>query len=238
MHKSAHALALALLVTLTATSTPATAASRASLDAVLNAPLRSENPAAPVEVIAANWWIVTDKASADLTSAIDPKHRLRSGDMVDVGTFTVDAAKGPVSLVVDYGAVVRSKTGGTGGMRISIECFNKPMECATPVSKLFLMFHGGLMAELPVEVRGEAVPLVVGRDAQVYRFPADDQVRVQVQLGEANGLEPMLVKAWLIYGKNAADVVPGQTSKATAIWLWVAGGALVLVGLLWRLHRR
>jgi hypothetical protein len=232
-------LTLALLAALVVLPTPATAAaSKATLSAVLDAPLRSQDPAAPIEVIAANWWVVTDKTSAEMTASIDPKRQMRSGTTVDVGTFTVDAAKGPVSLVVDYGAALKSMTGGTGGVRIGIECSDKPLACAIPINKTVLVFHGDLMAKLPIEVRGDIVPLVVGRDAHAYNLPAGETVRVQIELGQATDLEPVLVKAWLIYGKNAVDVVPGQTSKSTAIWLWVAGGALVLVALLWRLNRR
>ena len=214
------------------------AAAASPLDGVINAPLLSANKERPVEIIASRWWVVTDGASATITSAIDPDRQFTQDKRVDLGTFTVDGDKGPVSLVVDYGAMVESFSGARGSVRISIECLERPLECAIPVNKTVLMFHADLMAKVPIELSDSRQTFAIGRESQTYRLPAGEPVRVELELGSPHDLSPLLVKAWLIYGENATDVVPGQTSRSKAMWIMVTVGAVALVLLLRRLLRR
>lgn len=222
-----------LLASAALTGTAIAAPLSPSLDSVVNAPLLSDDPAKPIEVIAARWWLVTDKASAEMKASLEPDHQMQSGSSVELGTFTVDESKGPVSLVVDYGALQQTFSGGTGGIQIGIECLDRPMLCAVPMDKTVLVFNGNLLAKVPLELDGTAVPFVVGRESHVYRLPAGEPVRIDLELGTATELEPLLIKAWLIYGSNAADVVPGQTSMSNFIWLLIGGGLIALV-LIWR----
>jgi hypothetical protein len=204
-----------------------------ALEAVLNAPLSSKDAAKPIEVIAFQWWVATDGTTPAFRQNIDPARQIGAGKSVTVGSFQVDEKKGPVSLVVDVGAAPRSTSGATSAVRIGIECMNRPMACAIPAQKTVLVFRSEMMSSVPVTVGDRVLPLLVGRDAHSYRLPAGETVRVQVELGTQKDLDPLLLKAWLIYGQNAAEVVPGQTSKSTVVW-WIVGiGALALV-LLWR----
>jgi hypothetical protein len=230
-------LVATLLLASTASSVLA-APSNSALETIALAPLLSKDPAKPLEVIAFDWWVATDRVSPALREKIDARQQIQAGKAVTVGSFTVDDKKGPVSLVVDFGAVPKSRTGATGTVRISIECMGNPMACAIPLPKTLLLFRSELMSSVPVDVGGQAVPLLIGRDSHSYRLPAGETVRVQLELGTQNELEPVLLKGWLIYGQNEAEVVPGQTSKSTFIWLLVGIGVLVLVLVWWRLARR
>lgn len=209
-----------------------------TLKEVLDAPLQSADPARPIEVLAAGWWVSTDHTSKDFTEAIDPERRITGDRSVVLGSFEVDATKGPVTLVVDYGARMKSLTGAFGAIRIGIECMNQPMQCAIPADKTVLVFHADLMSKVPVKLSDGSALFAIGRESHSYRFPGGESVRVDLSLGKTDDLEPLLVKAWLIYGENTRDVVPGQTSKSDAIG-WVLGlGAVVLVLLMRRLLRR
>jgi hypothetical protein len=73
----------------------------------------------------------------------------------------------------------------------------------------------------------------MGRESHSYRFPPGETVRVDLGLAKTHDLEPLLVKAWLIYGENSRDVVPGQTSKTNAI-RWVIGIGAIVIVLVWR----
>lgn len=214
------------------------ASSPTSLQEVLEAPLQSADPAHPIEVIAAGWWIATDHTSKEFTEAIDPDRRIARDRSVPLGSFEVAGDKGPVTLVVDYGAQMKSLTGAFGAIQIGIECMNQPMQCAIPADKTVLVFHADLMAKVPVKLADGSAIFAIGRESHHYRFPPGESVRVDLALGKTDDLEPLLVKAWLIYGENSRDVVPGQTSKASAIRWVLIGGAVVLVLLMRRLLRR
>lgn len=223
--------AFAVLACLSAAT--ALGATREELEAVINAPLLSADPAKPIQIIAANWWVVTDGLSDDFKGLIEPDHQVKLGDSVVVGSFVVDGSKGPVTLVVDYAASVKALTGSDGSVRIGIECMGQPLKCAIPANKSVLMYHADLMSRLLIKLKDSAAALAIGRNAFSYRLPADEGVRVDISLGTPHKLDPLFVKAWLIYGENAADVVPGQASQSNAIKLWVGAGIVGLF-LLWR----
>ena len=204
-----------------------------TLKDVLEAPLQSADPAHPIEVLAAGWWVSTDHTSKEFAGAIDPERRITRDRSVVLGSFEVDGSKGPVTLVVDYGAQMKSLTGAFGAIQIGIECMNQPMKCAIPADKTVLMFHADLMSKVPVKLSDGSALFAIGRESHTYRFPPGESVRVDLGLGKSDDLEPLLVKAWLIYGENSRDVVPGQTSKTNAIRWVVAIGAIVIV-LMWR----
>ena len=208
------------------------------LEALLNAPLESADPARPIEVIASHWWVVTEGISAELEDRIPPEQRMTRGMSVPLGSFVVDGSKGPVTLVVDYGAIVNALTGADGSVRVGIECVNQPLQCAVPANKTVLMFHADLMAKRMVELKDDTAQFAIGRESHSYRFPPDETVRVDLELGTPHRLDPLLIKAWLIYGENEADVVPGQRSKANAIRWVIGGGIVVLILLVRRLTRR
>ena len=204
-----------------------------TLKEVLDAPLQSADPAHPIEVLAAGWWVSTDHTSKEFTEAIDPERRITRERNVGLGSFEVDGSKGPVTLVVDYGAQMQSLTGAFGAIQIGIECMNQPMQCAVPANKTVMVFHADLMSKVPVKLSDHSALFAMGRESHSYRFPPGETVRVDLGLGKTDDLEPLLVKAWLIYGENAHDVVPGQTSKSDAItWVIVIGIAVIF--LVWR----
>lgn len=209
-----------------------------TLKEVLEAPLQSADPAHPIEVVASGWWVATDHTSKEFSEAIDADKRITRDRGVVLGSFQVDGSKGPVTLVVDYGAQMQSLTGAFGAIQIGVECMNQPMQCAIPADKTVMVFHADLMAKVPVKVSDGNAIFAIGRESHRYRFPKDETVRVDLSLGKTDDLEPLLVKAWLIYGENARDVVPGQTSKSTAIRWVLVGGAVVIVLLMRRLLRR
>jgi hypothetical protein len=233
---SGRRLALALFASFAAAT--AVGATRSELEAVINAPLLSADPAKPIEIIAANWWVITDGVSEDLKGRIDPEHQGKTGDSLPVGSFVVDGDKGPVTLVVDYAASVKALTGSDGSVRIGIECMNQPMKCGIPGNKSVLMYHADLMSRMLIPLKDSAAAFAIGRDAYSYRLPADETVRVDVTVGKPHNLDPLFLKAWLIYGENAADVVPGQTSQSSAIKWWIGGGIGVLILLMRRLVGR
>jgi hypothetical protein len=234
--RTGRCLALALLASFAAET--AVGATRSELEAVINAPLLSADPTKPIEIIAANWWVITDGVSEDLKGRIDPGHQGKTGDSLAVGSFVVDGSKGPVTLVVDYAASVKALTGSDGSVRIGIECLNQPMKCGIPGNKSVLMYHADLMSRMLIPLKDSAAAFAIGRDSYSYRLPADETVRVDVTVGTPHRLDPLFLKAWLIYGENAADVVPGQTSQSSAIKWWIGGGIVVLILLMRRLVGR
>ena len=214
------------------------AAGGSKLEALLNSPLRSADAAKPIEVIADGWWVVADGIASEIRSQIPPDRQILKGGSVKLQSFTVDGSKGPVTLVVDYGATTQALTGADGSVRIGVECFNQPMQCAMPANKSVLVFHADLLSKMLVELHDSTAQFAIGRESHTYNLPADETVSFDLTLGTPHNLEPVLLKAWLIYGENAADVVPGQRSKASAIRWAIGGGIVVLVLLIRRLVRR
>lgn len=208
------------------------------LHAMLNAPLGSADPSRPVDIIASGVWVFSERASAETQARIDPRQKLRVNAPFELGSFKVDGSKGPVTLVVDFGALRAGMTGGQGTVGIGIECVERPGGCAVPLGKTMLIFSGDRMGRVALRDGQGSLPLLMGRGAHRYEFQNGEQVRVQLEVKPARDFEPLLVKAWLIYGTHAVEVVPGQTSRKSTVITILAAGAALLAVLMWRLMRR
>ena len=216
----------------------ARAAEPTTLDALLNTPLVSNDPTKPIQVIAQNWWAVTDKVSPEMAKRIEGRRQLKVGMDVPIATFTFDAAKGPVTVVVDYAGLPKAWGTARGRVSLSLECMDKPMACAQPVTALVMGFQGSLMPQVPIKVGDAKFLIAVGREAKTYRLPPGETVRINLKLEAQQDMEPLMLKAAVIYGENAAETVMGQTAKRTAIGWWIGAGVLLLGFALYRLNRR
>jgi len=203
-------------------------ASAQSSDA-MRAPLLSKDPAQPITLRAERIWSVEAIRIQPREVTGTPKDLPKSSRDLNVASFMHRSGSGPVTLVIDYAAfLVNPSSSGEGAVSISIECPETPNGCSYPITKSVLPFQTAFMAKQEVEMPTGKRTIVVGRDSHAYTLPPDAKVDVRVSLMEPTNLEPLELKARLIYGEYDRRALPGQTTKIATLWI-VIGGAIVLL---------
>lgn len=197
-------------------------------DAML-APLQSKDPERPMQVRAERVYTAAQIQVQPREVTGTPKDLPRTSRDLKVASFVHRGGSGPVTLVIDYAAfLINPSMAGEGAINIGIECPEAPNGCSYPITTSVLPFQTAFMAKQEVETPTGKRTIVVGRDSHSYTLPADAKVDMRISLMEPVNLEPLELKARLIYGEYDRRALPGQTTKIAALW-YVIGGAVVLL---------
>ena len=226
--------ALAAVVALAAYS----AGAAAQPSEAMQAPLLSNDPKQPIEVLADKAWSAGQIRIQPREVTGTPKDLPRSSRTLNVATFRHDAGRGPATLVVDYAAFLTDPSGSAEGtVSIDIECPSAPHGCAYPITKGVLLFQSTFMARQQVETAAGKRTLAVGRESHSYTLPATPEVEVRVRLLEPTNLEPVELKARIIYGEYDRRALPGQTTRSGLLWMGIGGAVVFLLLVFWWLRR-
>ncbi len=204
------------------------AAAAQTSDAML-APLLSKDPERPMQVRTERVYSAAQIQIQPREVTGTPKDLPRTSRDLKVASFVHRGGSGPVTLVIDYAAfLVNPSIAGEGTVSIGIECPETPNGCSYPITTSVLPFQTAFMAKQEVETPRGQRTIVVGRDSHSYTLPADAKVDLRIALMEPVNLEPLELKARLIYGEYDRRALPGQTTKIAALW-FVIGGAIVFL---------
>lgn len=168
-----------------------------------------------------------------------PKDLPRRSQPVLLKPFTHDAAQGPVTLVVDYaGTLSRPSDDAEAIVEVGIECPEASTPCSYPIAQSVLGFRSAFMAKEEVITATGPRTVAVGREAHTYTLPPGVKVEMRLTLLEPKNIEPLELKARLLYGKHDRRALPGQTTRGGLLWKVLGSGLLLAVGGLWWLRRR
>lgn len=202
------------------------------------APLLSKDPAQPFVLRAEKMWSADEIQIQPREVTGTPKDLPRSSRELKVASFIHKAGSGPVTLVIDYAGFLINPSGAAeGAVSIAIECPETRDGCSYPINKSVLPFQSAFMAKQEVETPSGKRTVVVGRDAHSYTLPPDARVDVRVALMEPTNLEPLGLKARLIYGEYDRRALPGQTTKIAMLWIVIGGAIVLLLAAFWWLRR-
>lgn len=202
------------------------------------APLLSKDAAQPIVLRAERIWSAGEIAIQPREVTGTPKDLPRSSRDLTVASFMHKAESGPVTLVIDYAAyLINPSSAGEGALNIAIECPETPNGCSYPISKSVLPFQSAFMARQEVPTPTGKRTIVVGRESHAYTLPPNARVDVRVALMEPVNLEPLEVKARLIYGEYDRRALPGQSTKIGTLWLLIGGAIVLLLTAFWWLRR-
>ncbi len=228
-----HALALFSCLALAATVLPSTA----QTSVAMQAPLLPKDPAKPIQVVLEKSATAGELRILPREATGTPKDLPRTSRTVQVGSFKFEEGKGPVTLVVDYaGVLVDPKGDAEGSIEIGIECPEAATPCSYPITKGSLAFSTAFMAKEEVNLPSGRRTVVTGREAHSYSFPNGVKVDLRLSAREPKNLEPLELKARVIYGEHARGL-PGQTTRSGLFWKVLGAIGLLAVGAFWWLRR-
>ncbi|MEP7327648.1 MAG: hypothetical protein ABI777_00450 [Betaproteobacteria bacterium] len=213
------------------------AATAQQADAML-APLLSKDPAQPFVLQADRIWSADEIAIQPRAVTGTPKDLPRSSRELKIASFMHKGERGPVTLAIDYTAyLIDPSSAGEGTLNIGIECPETPNGCSYPISKSVLLFQSAFMARQEVPASTGKRTIVVGRESHAYTLPSNALVDVRVALLESMNLEPLQVKARLIYGDYDRRALPGQATRIETLWYLIGGAIVLLLTAFWWLRR-
>lgn len=204
----------------------------------MQAPLLSKDPKQPIEVLADRVWSNSQIRIHPREVTGTPKDLPRSSRTLNVATFKHDAGRGPATLVVDFASFLTDPSNSAEGtVSIEIECPAAPNGCSYPIGKSVLLFQSTFMARQEVETAAGKRTLAVGRESHSYTLPATPEVEVRIRLLEPTNLEPVELKARVIYGEYDRRALPGQTTRSGLLWMGIGGAIAFLLFVFWWLRR-
>lgn len=202
------------------------------------ASLLSKDPKKPIVVLRDRVWSEDAIRIQPREVTGTPKDLPRSSRHLKLGSFKHDAGKGPVTLVIDYaGYLINPSNDAEATVSIGIECPETPNGCSYPIDKSALPFRTAFMAKQEVTTATGKRAVVVGRESHSYLLPPNATVEVRVSLLEPKNLEPLELKARLIYGEYDRRGLPGQPTKSGLLWKIIGGAIAVMLAAFWWLRR-
>lgn len=201
-------------------------AARAQSNA-LPMPLESDDPDKPLEILVDRTWT-------------GPEIQAQAKDIggLDIGSFTYDATKGPVTLLIDYaGARPDPKADSEALIEIGIECPAAREPCGIPINLSVMSIRSAYMGESVVNVGAAPEAAWVAREAHAYTFEPDTVVEVGIDLQDRVNLEPKAIRARLYYGDRNRDALPGQTTRFGILSKIALAVGLLFALFLWWLRR-
>lgn len=203
------------------------------------APLPNKDPKRPVFVLADKVWPEEEIRILPRELTGTPGHLPRSSHRLPLGSFRYDGADGPVTLVVDYaGYLVDPSRNADAAVKIGIECPRSAQGCAYPLTKSVLPFQAAFMARQEVSTAAGKRTVVVGRESHSYVFAPDSLVQMDLTLLEPSNLQPLELKARVIFGEYDRRALPGQTTRQQLVWRIGAAALGVLALAYWWLFVR
>lgn len=190
-------------------------------------PLESRDPATPLEILADNTWT-------------GPEIQAQAKDFsrLEAGSFTYDASKGPVTLLVDYAATRPGEdVEGDALIDVGIECPEAREPCGIPITQSVIGIRTAYMGESVVNVGSAPQAAWVGREGHAYRFPDKTYVEVRLALQDRRHLDPKAIRARVFYGEYNRDALPGQATKVGTVLKVAAVLGLLLALFLWWMRR-
>ena len=190
-------------------------------------PLESKDPAKPLEVLADRTWTGTEIQA-----------QAKDFSRFEVGHFTYDAGKGPVTLLIDYAAARPGKdVEGEALIDVGIECPEARDPCAIPITLGVIGIRTGYMGESVIKVGNAPEAAWVGRESHDYTFPDKTYVEVRLALQDRSNLEPKAIRARVFYGDYSREALPGQKTRAGLVLKIAAVLGVLLAVFLWWLRR-
>ena len=190
--------------------------------------LESKDPEKPLEVIDDKDWI-----GSEMT-----KGRDSWGELV-LAPFTNDSSKGPVTLVVDYAATRPDQKDGEALIEISVECPESGTPCSIPITQSVMGIRTAFMGESAIKIDGAPQAIWVARQSHTYSFPPDTLVSVSLSPDKApSHLEPVAIRARLIYGDYSREALPGQETRVGIFGKISIAVLLLLAGFFWWVKRQ
>lgn len=207
--------------------------------AAMDAPVLSKDPSKPMLLLADQTASAGDIKVLPHAATGTPKDLPQRSQPVLLRPFSYDAAKGPVTLVVDYaGYLIHADDDAEGVVEIGIECPEASTPCSYSLQQSVLGFRSAFMAKEAVTTPTGQRTVAVGREAHVYQFPPGAKVEMRLTLLKPKNLEPLELKARLLYGEHDRRALPGQTTRSGLLWKVLGSGLLLAVAGVWWLRRR
>lgn len=190
--------------------------------------LESKDPAKPLEIIADKTWIGSEMKKGNNSW----------GDLV-LPPFTNDTSKGPFTLVVDYAATRPEGEDGEALIEIGIECPESGTPCEIPINQSVMGVRSAFMGESAIKIAGDPQAVWVARESHTYNLPTDTMVSVSLSLNQPpTNLEPLAIRARLIYGDYSRDALPGQETRIGIFGKIGIAVLLLLIGFIWWMRRQ
>lgn len=190
--------------------------------------LESKDPAKPLEIIDDKTWIGSEMKTGNNSW----------GDLV-LAPFTNDTSKGPITLVVDYAATRPEGEDGEALIEIGIECPESGTPCEIPINQSVMGIRSTFMGESAIKVAGNPQAVWVARESHTYHLPTDTMVSVSLSLNQPpTNLEPLAIRARLIYGDYSRDALPGQETRIGIFGKIGITVLLLLIGFIWWMRRQ
>ena len=116
--------------------------------------LESEDPAKPLEIVLDKTWTGKD---------IQKQAQKGEWSNLVLGSFEIDATKGPVTLLIDYAAARPNSEDGEAIIDIGIECMLEDSGdgCPIPIADSVIGIRTALMGESVVKLNGAPAQRVV-----------------------------------------------------------------------------
>jgi hypothetical protein len=192
----------------------------------LPVPLASADPQHALTIIDDRTW----QGDALRTSAGEQRR-------LDLLPFVHDAARGPVTLVVDYAATRAQGSSGKALIDVGVECPQAREPCAIPLAGSVITIRGAFMGQGVAVIDGRSLPVWIARETHAYTFRDATPVEIWLSPGERSDLEPQAIRARLVYGEIDRTPLPGEATRL-GLWLKIAAVTAVLLGLgVWWLRR-
>ncbi len=192
--------------------------------------LESEDPAKPLEIVLDKTWTGKD---------IQKQAQKGEWSNLVLGSFEIDATKGPVTLLIDYAAARPNSEDGEAIIDIGIECMLEDSGdgCPIPIADSVIGIRTALMGESVVKLNGVPEAVWVGRESHSYLLPKGTAA-VSLTLGSRENLEPKAIRARVFYGIHDNSSLPGQASRS-GIFLKIGVAILLLLAVfMWWLKRQ
>lgn len=192
--------------------------------------LESEDPAKPLEIVLDKTWTGKD---------ILVQAQKGEWSNLVLGNFEIDAAKGPVTLLIDYAAARPNSEDGEAIIDIGIECMLEDSGdgCPIPIADSVIGIRTALMGESVVKLNGAPEAVWVGRESHSYMLPKGTAA-VSLTLSSRENLEPKAIRARVFYGVHDRSSLPGQASRSGIFLKIGLAIVLLLAAFMWWLKRQ
>ena len=190
--------------------------------------LESKDPEKPLVVIDDKAWV-----GSEIIKGRD------SWGSLALTPFINDSSKGNVTLVVDYAATRQDQKEGEALIEISVECPESGTPCSIPITQSVMGIRTAFMGESAIKIDGAPKAVWVARQSHTYSFPPDTLVNVSLSLDKAPlNLDPVAVRARLIYGDYSREALPGQQTRIGLFGKIGIAVLILLIGFFWWVKRQ
>ena len=141
--------------------------------------------------------------------------------------------------MVDYAATRPDQKDGEALIEISVECPESGTPCSIPITQSVMGIRTAFMGESAIKIDGAPQAIWVARQSHTYSFPPDTLVSVSLSPDKApSHLEPVAIRARLIYGDYSREALPGQETRVGIFGKISIAVLLLLAGFFWWVKRQ